>query len=90
MSLAFRSLKLHSQSLHRKRITFPSSLHTWDRTQLSFPPASPDALAEDAGYQLSQDTEPPMGLGGVCHPRGAALKAQGVSLTYPFIPSNSP
>lgn len=63
MSLAFRSLKLHSQSLHRKRITFPSSLHTWDRTQLSFPPASPDALAEDAGYQLTQDAEPRVGLG---------------------------
>lgn len=28
MSLALRSLKLHSQSLQRKRITFPSSLHT--------------------------------------------------------------
>lgn len=60
MSLAFRSLKLHSQSVHRKRITFPSSLHTWDRTQLSFLPANHEAL-EDVGQQDSQDVEPPQG-----------------------------
>lgn len=80
MSLALRSLKLHSQSLHRKRITFPSSLHTWDGAQPSFPLARPEAL-DDAG--------PPGGAGRRCHPGQAALEAQVLPLTW-FLPAPSP